>query len=495
MIIETLLDTAARYPDRVAARDPFRTLTYARLTVAARVFRHIVLQQTQQQNVGVMLPSSCGSLAALLGVLWSGRSAVPLNFLLQPRELAAICGDAGLDLVISTQHFRTVLEQLPVRALYVEELGLRWRFVRERLSRTPEPPKVSPADVATIVYTSGTTGLPKGVCLTHDNFEYDSLASIRHLRIEPNQGLLGVIPAFHVFGLTVLYFMPIYLQGSVDYLPRFLPQATYEAMTKPHIGVFMAVPSMFSAIARLKHIEAARLKHIALTVSGGEGLPRRVYNAFRERTGLTLHEGYGLTETSPVISVDLPWAHRVGTVGPPLEGVSIEVRDEEGQPLPPGEEGELNVRGRLIMKGYYNKPEDTAAVIDRNGWFRTGDIVRVDPDQYIRITGRAKDIIIVGGENVAPREVENVLEQHPAVAESAVVGRPDANRGEVVVGYVVLNEGESVTSTELREFCRERLGGYKVPREIYVRTSLPHGPTGKILKNELKAMAEPQPSM
>ena len=206
-----------------------------------------------------------------------------------------------------------------------------------------------------------------------------------------------------------------------------------------------------------------------------------------ERTGVRLMEGYGLTETSPVISCDMPSTHRVGTVGQPLPGVQTQVRDQTGQPLSAGQEGELFVRGPLVMKGYFHRPDETAAVIDADGWFRTGDIIRIDAG-YISITGRAKDLIIVGGENVYPREVESVLEQHPAVADAAVVGREDGSRGEVVVGFVSLHEGADATGDRLRHFCRDQLAGYKVPRQIHVRPDLPRGPTGKVLKRQLKAL-------
>lgn len=194
-----------------------------------------------------------------------------------------------------------------------------------------------------------------------------------------------------------------------------------------------------------------------------------------------------MTETSPVISCDLPSAHRVGSVGLPLPGVEVQIRNENGCSLPANQTGELYVRGPSVMKGYYNRPEETKAVIDKDGWLRTGDIVQIADDGHITITGRSKDIIIVGGENVYPREIEAVLEQHPAVQEAAVVGQTDEMRGEVVVAFVILNGCSQVTGAELRAFCRDHLAGFKVPREIFVRDSLPRTPSGKILKRQLMA--------
>jgi long-chain acyl-CoA synthetase len=488
MVIESLLDAAHRFPDKPAALDPFRQLTYNQLTTLAKAIRRLILKETDCQRVGIMLPGTAAGLATLLGTLWAGRTAVPLNFLLQGRELALIIQDAGIDLIISTTHFSATLDTLPIRTLYIEQSGLPRRYLWEKLRRTPDPPSVSPEDLAAIVYTSGSTGQPKGVCLTHNNFRSNTQSAIRHLQLQPESHLLGVLPPFHVFGLTILGFLPVALGATVTYIPRFSAQAVYDAIkAEPAISLLMAVPSMYAAIGRLKSLQPEKFQRLALAVSGGEPLPRKIYDLILQKTGIRLMEGYGMTETSPVISCDLPSAHRVGTVGVPLPGVELQVRDEAGQPLPISETGELYVRGPLVMKGYYNRPDDTRAVIDKDGWLRTGDIVQIADDGHIAITGRSKDIIIVGGENVYPREVEAVLEQHPGVQEAAVVGQTDAMRGEVVVGFVISSGSGEVTETELRSFCRDHLAGFKVPRQILIRGDLPRGPSGKILKRELKS--------
>jgi long-chain acyl-CoA synthetase len=306
------------------------------------------------------------------------------------------------------------------------------------------------------------------------------------MRLEPDHHLLGILPPFHVFGLTVLNILPSFLGGTVTYIPRFSPQGTYQAIVKDNITVIIAVASMYGAIGRLKSLEAEQLKRIHIVISGGEPLPRAVYEEFHRRTGIRISEGYGMTETSPVVCCDLPWNHRVGTVGFPIPDVQVCLRDGNGQTLTGDQEGEICVRGPNIMQGYYNRPEETKAVIDAEGWLRTGDLGRIDAEGRISITGRAKDLIIVAGENVYPREVESVLESHPSVAESAVIGRQDGSRGEVVTAYVSLREGTTATDEELRAFCRDRLAGYKVPRQVQIRKELPHGPTGKVLKRALR---------
>jgi long-chain acyl-CoA synthetase len=485
MLIEVLLEHTRQSPKAVVAKDQSRKLNYAQFTTFAKAIRRLIMQKTRCQRVGMMLPASVGSMGTLTGVLWAGKTVVPLNFLLQPGELSAIIRDSGIDLIITTEHFRDLTEQLPARGLYLEKAGLKRRFLWEKLSHTPEPPVVAPQETAAIVYTSGTSGRPKGVCLSHDNLVSNARAAIEHLRITPDNHLLGILPPFHVFGLTVLNFVPLLLGAPTTFIPRFSPQAACRVLAEGEVSIMMGIPSMYGSIARLKTLQREHFAKLKLAVSGGEPLSRTLYHYFEERTGVKLLEGYGLTETSPVISADLPWRHRPGTVGLPLPDVEIQVRDNEGRVLETKKDGELYVRGPLVMQGYYNRPEETALVIDEEGWFRTGDMVRVDDEGYITITGRAKELIIVGGENVYPREVEDVLEQHPALAETAVVGTADPRRGEVVVAYATLNEGEDVTEEELRQFCRKHLAGFKVPRRIHIVPDLPRGPTGKVLKRQL----------
>jgi len=487
MLVECLLESADRFPAKVAARDATRELTFAQLAKFAQAMRRLIRQETTSERVGVMLPASAAGLGTAIGTLWAGKTFVPLNFLLPARELADVIADAHIDLILSTEHFAPQLASLPVRTMYLERLPLKREYLRARLSRTPTPPKTSPDDFAAIVYTSGSTGQPKGVCLSYHNFLSNCRAAIEHFQLSADDQLLGTIPPFHVFGLTATTFLPVVLGAAITYIPRFSPQAVYKAIYENNLSLILAIPSMYAALARLKTLDPARFASVKLAVSGGEPLPRCVYDAVLERTGMPLIEGYGMTETSPIISANQPWAHRVGTVGRPLPGVEVQVRDPTGQPLDPGQEGELCVRGPLVMQGYFNRPAETVAVVDQNGWLRTGDIVRVDGDGFISITGRAKDMIIVGGENVFPREVESVLEQHPAVAEAAVIGQSDPSRGEVIVAFVTLEDHAAIRPDELRGFCRDRLAGYKIPRDVFIVDDLPRGPTGKILKRELKA--------
>ncbi len=216
--------------------------------------------------------------------------------------------------------------------------------------------------------------------------------------------------------------------------------------------------------------------------------PMAVHAAFKERFNIDILQGYGMTEAAPVVSLNIPWAHKLGSVGQPISGVEAKSFDDAGNPVAIGHDGELWIRGPIVMKGYYKKESDTRAVLTPDGWYKTGDMAAVDSEGYITITGRKKEMIIVGGENVYPREIEAILDEHPAVAESAVVGQVDPSRGEVVAAFVMLHEGTSATEIELRDHCRSRLAGYKVPRRVIISTDLPRGPTGKILKRKLKEL-------
>jgi len=486
MLIECFLDSVSKYPDKPAIHDPTRDLNYSQLATFARIIRRETLKQTRCPRVGLMLPASAGGIGTTLGILWAGKTMVPLNFLLQAEEMEYIVKDAGLDLVISTEYFEKLMSAVPIKTLYLERLGIKRKYLWEKLKSTPEPPHVTKDDVAAIVYTSGSTGKPKGVCLTQNNFYTNCRDSIEHLHISPDHHLLGVLPTFHVFGLTMLLFMPMILGATITYIPRFSPQTTYKAIASGNITIFIGIPSMYNAIARLKNIEPDKFNNIHLLLSGGEPMPLSVFDLVKQKTGCEIMQGYGMTETSPVISCNRPWGHRLGSVGQPIPNVEVQIRDETGKILGIEQEGEICVRGPLTMKEYYKRPEDTAAVFYDQGWLRTGDIGKLDNDNYLTITGRAKELIIVGGENVFPREVESVLEKHPSVSEAAVIGQPDTSRGEIIIAFVILAEGKSIEPNELRAFCREHLASFKVPREIHIRPDLPRGPTGKILRRKLK---------
>ncbi len=485
MLLDAFLATAEKHGGQPAVSDPFVDWTYDRLTLVSAMMRDLVASRSKVPNVGLLLPSSGLFVASYFGILWAGRAPVPLNFLLTPRELQAVVADAGLDLVLSVTPLKEQASHCRCPVLFLDQLNLKARALWRKVRGRPRVPSLTAGDLGAILYTSGTAGEPKGVCLTHENLLVDSRACLEHARIDPHHRFLGVLPLFHTFGLTGTAILPLTLGSAVHYLPRFQPSQVVRAVEQQRVDILMAVPSMYAAIVRLKEVRPEDFRTIYLAISGGEPLPLNVFEHARDHLGLTIYEGYGMTETSPVISINMPWKHKPGSVGTALPGVEVRVTDDDGKQLPRGATGNLEIRGPIIMKGYYKRPDLTRAVLDEDGWLHTGDMGHVDQEDFITISGRKKELIIISGLNVFPAEIERVLETHPAVASAAVVGVPDPSRGEVPIAYVLPHEGAQVTELELRRFCRDSLAGYKVPREIHITADIPRGPTGKIHKRKL----------
>jgi long-chain acyl-CoA synthetase len=488
MLVDVLLDANRRCPHTLAVADEIMSLTYRRLTLLSTVMRDIVRRETRCERVGIMLPASAMFPPTLFGVLWSSKIAVPLNFLLSADELSRIVKDAELDLVLTIGHFKGLAAMLPARALFLEKLPLKRKVLLAMCRRLPPPPQVDPHATAVILYTSGTTAEPKGIELTYNNLYSNCVDGIHTLRVASHQTLLNILPPFHVFGLTATVLIPVVNGMTVYAIPRFSPVAVVKTVAAKNISVIAAIPSLYAAILKAKSASRESLSSIGLAISAGEPLPDSVRIGFQERFGITLRQGYGLTETSPVVSVCSLDVHRDGTVGRPIRNVEVRIVDSEGRDLPTGEEGEILVRGPCVMKGYYRKPEETRRAIDAEGWFRTGDLGRFDKDGYLTITGRVKEMLIVGGENVYPREIEAALETHEAVLQAAVIGLPHGSRGEVPVAFVIPKPGAKVTELELRNHARQLLAGFKVPRQIYVTEDLPKSPTGKVLKRRLREL-------
>lgn len=468
----------AQNTERLAVGDPTLCLNYASLHNLAGHLATQLSQTTGRAHVGVLAPTSAAGAAAVLACWYAGRVCVPLSFLLTPPELAALVRDAALDVALTTERFVPLCQELGLRPLLLES-------TERAQTPPPEPPAAATSDTAVLLYTSGTSGDPKGVCLSFENLIHNALACIEHARLTPEQVFLSVLPQFHSFGFTAMTVTPLLLGATTWYLPRFSPLAVVQAIQEKNVSVFMGVASMYAALLQLKDVEPRTLSGLKLAISGGEPLPARVATAFEERFGIQIMEGYGLTETSPVVSINVPWAHRPGSVGRALPGVQVLAVAGDGTPLPAGTEGELVVLGHCVMKGYHNRPAETASVL-RDGRLFTGDIGLVDADGYVHITGRAKEMMIIAGENVFPREIEDVLSEHPSVAEAAVIGVPDELRGEVPLAFVVLRPGAGTEAESLRRYCRQRLAAFKVPREVRICADLPRAPSSKVLKRALR---------
>jgi len=492
-LAERFAETARRLPDKPAVFDDAGTHTYGAILAAAEAVAAEVRAATRRTHVAVAAPTSAAFPAAYFGVLLADRVPVPLNFLLDGPTLGFIARDAGFDTVVASRAMeRSPRRPLGARTIYVEDLhagpGAR-AAGSARLSRGGD-------DTATILYTSGTTGLPKGVILSHRNLIRNVETCNRHLALSQENVFLGVLPFFHAFGITTSMLLPLLLGCSTVCVMRFSPQKVLEGIARHRVTIMFAVSSIYRMLIRAGLATASPwragrpagldLASLTLPIAGGEALGADLAGRFQQLFGVAILEGYGMTETSPVVAVNVPGRHRPGSVGRPLPWVEARTVDDGDRPLPCGAEGELHLRGECVTTGYHNRPQDTAAAFAPGGWLRTGDLARLDADGYLWITGRKKDLIISGGENLSPNEIEAALQQHPAVAEAAVIGVPDDARGEVPKAFVVLREGAAATAADLAAYLRQRLPRFKVPAAWEFPPELPHSPTGKVLKRELR---------
>lgn len=480
-IASSILRQWLMHPFRVFAVDDFREWKGISLYIVAMHLAKALRTSSDKERIGIFLPTSGMTAAAMLAGWLLGRTVVPLNYLLSREELEFIIDDAGLDVVITVGPMLDRFGDMPggVDVIRMDQMSFGGLPPLRRLVRRDED------FIAVLLYTSGTSGRPKGVMLTGGNLMANISQCIEWAKFDRHDGFLGVLPQFHSFGMTVTTLLPMAIGCRVCYIAKFQVTRVLDSLRKHRPTALIAIPSMFNAILQAKTASKEDFASLRYVVSGGEPLPDAVYDGFRERFGISICEGYGLTETAPVTNWTLPEFERRGTVGQCLPGVEEIIVDEDGTKVGPGCDGEIRIRGANVMAGYFNLPEATAEVFDEEGYFRTGDMGRMDERGFLSITGRIKEMLIISGENVFPREMEEVLNRHPAVSDAAVIGRPDPSRGEVPIAFVELLEGEEVDPSEVRAFCRKVLPPYKVPREIRVLEALPRNPTGKIQRRAL----------
>ncbi len=440
-------------------------------------------------RVGVMLPNVLEFPVAYYGVLRAGGVVVPMNVLLKRREIAFYLEDSGAKLLLAWHGFledaETGAADADVDLVAVEPEA----FAATLAALDPAPGLVETdeEDTAVILYTSGTTGKPKGAALSHRNLDQNSeIASRTTLRVGAGDIVLGALPLFHSFGQTVGMNASMRVGATLTLVPKFDPGEALATMERDGVTHFYGVPTMYGAL--LHHPERERYDTSALRIcmTGGASMPIEVLNGFEEAFGTELMEGYGLSETSPVACSGHPGqVRKPGSIGTPLERVEMRVVDENDAEVPQGEVGEILIRGHNIMKGYWGRPEATEEAL-RGGWFHSGDLGRVDEDGYFFIVDRKKDMIIRGGYNVYPREVEEVLYEHPKIREAAVLGVPHPEWGEEIGAAVVLEPGEELSAEEISAYVREQIAAYKYPRVVWFLDELPKGPTGKIVKREIE---------
>jgi long-chain acyl-CoA synthetase len=337
-------------------------------------------------------------------------------------------------------------------------------------------------DPALYLYTSGTTGRPKGVVLTHQNLASNVDSCQKADKFDHNDSFLCLLPFFHTYAITGTILLPLLSGSKMVLVDRFQATKVLGLIQEHKISVFLAIPSMYRVLAATEG--DFNVSSVRFPISGGEPLPVAVADAFQKRFGVPIFEGYGQTEAAPVVTLNVPAARKLGTIGRVLPGVELQIWDEQNNVLPNGETGEIMVRGQNVMQGYHHLPEETAKTIT-DGWLHTGDLGKLDADGFVTITGRKKDLIISAGENIYPREIEEVVAQHPKVREVAVIGVKDEVRGEVPKAFVIVREGMTLDDKELRSYCRENLANYKIPKHIEFVADLPRTPTGKVLKRML----------
>jgi long-chain acyl-CoA synthetase len=487
-----LARTVADHGERPAIRLDGLVLSYAQLHDAAARLTSMLksLGVSAGDRVAVMLPNVPAFPIVFFGALGAGAVVVPMNPLLKSREIAYYLGDSGAKVLFAwssaADEAAKGAAETGVQVIEVPEPTLATLLAGQvAAAQWAEP---AAGDDAVILYTSGTTGKPKGAQLTHANlYRNAELTAVTLLQNGLDDVVMGCLPLFHVFGLTCGLNAALFGGSSLTLLPRFDPGQALQIIGRDKVTIFEGVPTMYAAM--LHHLDSAQadVSSLRLCVSGGAALPVEILRGFEEAFHCMILEGYGLSETSPVASFNHPdKVRKPGSIGTPIAGVHMRVVDADGNDVPVGEVGEIVIAGHNIMKGYWHKPEATAEAIT-DGWFRTGDLARVDEDGYFYIVDRKKDMIIRGGYNVYPREVEEVLYEHPAVAEAAVVGIPHDELGEEIGAAVKLKPGETVTAEELIAFARDRIAPYKYPRHIWMVPGLPKGPTGKILRREVQS--------
>jgi long-chain acyl-CoA synthetase len=439
-------------------------------------------------RVVVLLPNCPEVMQAYGGILRLGAVIVPVVFLLSADEVRHILSDSEASVVITSSELASRVEGWTGTLVLVGggPGGLSWDEIVAREADTFPIVDRADTDLAVILYTSGTTGRPKGVALSHDNLASNARSAASLYELDRSAWALAVLPLSHSYGLTVMNAGNI-LGTKAVLLRWFNPELVLETIERFNVQSMAGVPTMY--VYLLNYPDAARFDTSSMRAwgSGAAPLPLEIVEPFERRFGGRLMEGYGLTEASPVVSAHrLSGVRKLGSVGQPIPGVQVAIMDDDDRPVPVGELGEVCVRGPNVMQGYYRLPEETARAL-RQGWLHTGDVGRLDADNFLYIVERKKDLIIRGGFNIYPREVEEVLYAHPDVAEAAVVGMPDPLMGEDVLAVVALKPGATEEAEGIMAFCRERLARYKCPKRVRFVPSLPKSPVGKILRKELRA--------
>jgi long-chain acyl-CoA synthetase len=488
-------ESVLKHPEKTALLWGDTQYTYAELSSRSLFVSGIIRHQfhvSPGDRVALWLKNCPEFIPALFGILQTGAVVVPINNFLKPDEVSYILNDAGIDIIITdselSAHFQTLKTKRPaLKLLNVENVLASFpvppagmRFETEVLKN----PNRKEDDLAVLIYTSGTTGRPKGAMLSHGNLLHNVESCRLCLRTIAEDRFAVLLPMFHSYMLTVGIFLPLLVGASIVIVKSLHPaRNVIQEIFAKRPTVLPAFPQLYRSLV---NAEIPAKLPIRICISGSAPLPGQILHEFENRFKIPLIEGYGLSEASPVVSKNpLDGTHKPGSIGVPIPNVEMSVQDDDGNMLSPNAVGEICVRGGNVMIGYWNQIEETAKVF-RNGWLLTGDVGYRDNDGYYYITDRKKDMLLVNGNNVYPREIEEVIYQFPNVKEAAVVGQPDARRGEQAIAFVVPNEGAQIDGEALLKFVRTKLADYKVPRQVILCAALPRNATGKVLKTELR---------
>ncbi|MBX7255751.1 MAG: long-chain fatty acid--CoA ligase [Candidatus Hydrogenedentes bacterium] len=498
--------SAQSYANNTAVVYDGLRLTYAELNGYAKRVANILVDRGVQKGdkVAMMIPNTPYFPIIYYGILNVGATVVPINCLLKAHEIQYCLEDSdakvffawrgfhddAVHAFIETDTCHHLIFASTMDDLEPPDTGELFITLLMEAFHEFDHVDTMPDDTAVILYTSGTTGHPKGAELTHFNMFFNAYYSKdKIIQAKPNDVALAVLPLFHSFGQTCIMNASLMAGACITMVPAFHTEKVLEVIQRDRVTIMAMVPTMYFFMLNAPNLASFDLSSVRMAVSGASSLPVEIINRFKQTFGVQILEGYGLSETSPVASfnvTDKPC--KPGSIGLPIWGCEMRIMRDDGSFADVGEVGEIVIRGHNVMKGYYKKPVATEEAI-LSGWFHSGDLGRVDEDGYFYIVDRLKDLIIRGGMNIYPREIEETLYSHPAVLEASVVGIPDEARGEEVKAYISLRDGCTVTPDEIRNYCLERLAKYKCPKEVEILTTLPKGPTGKILKRELRSFA------
>jgi long-chain acyl-CoA synthetase len=501
LLYDSISRGAERHPDRPAIYFRDLTISYAALMAQVDRFADALLAKGigPGDSVAALLPNCPQFTFSYYGSTKIGAVYTPVNPLLKPNELEYIWSDCDAKLIITLPMFlenavaavKAIGKDIPIICIgdrrTVPQSTQTWdEFVAQGANPKSEVRNPQSDDPAVCIYTSGTTGRPKGALLSHRNLTENCRQATEVLHIGAEDNFLCVLPLFHSFAGTVCQNLSLFAGARFTIMEQFHPARVAEAVAAYKVTLFAGVPAMYGALIQFIPEEAADFSKVRLCVSGGAPIPIAMMQAFEKKFKTIIIEGDGPTECSPVTCLNPPdGVRKPGSVGLAVPGCEMKIFDDDDRELPDEEVGEIVVRGPNVMLGYLNQPEATAEAM-KSGWYHTGDLGKRDSDGYFYIVDRKKDMLLVGGFNVYPREIEEVLYTHPAVADAAVIGTPDELRGEEAMAVVVLKPDAKATDRELIAYCRERLANYKVPRKVVFRDALPRGGTGKILKRLLR---------